>query len=997
MTGTTGAERSRVFISYSRADVEFARQLVDALAVADIQAFLDLESIDAGEDWRERLGALIRSSDSVVFILTQTSAASDICRWEVAEAARLGKRCIPVLPAAFTGDAPEQLASLNYIFFYPHDGMPGSGFGAGLSRLVEALKTDLSWTREHTRLIEQAAGWIARDRRDDQLLRGAALADAQRWRSQAPGDVFVHDSVLHFLAASADAEALRENAAKRQARRIVVGAAALLLLALAALGLAGQQGADAEALRSQQFADTAADLFDEGQHLEAMRAALLGDPAAAGSIWSRLFFWRDDRGPARHALAAALTHNQLSALTPPHDGRAQQVAFSADGRRFATGGGSDGRLRLFERTHLGAVLIDEFQLPGTGISSMALTPDGTTLAATSWVIRDSQVFVWRAGEAEPLAEITADEGEIFTAVSFTPDGTGLIAARHEALDVFDIGADAPRATFQIDLPSVFSSIYLVEASPDGEHVALGVAARGETFPGPGIFIHRLSDGARTTAFEVASEASDLSFDASGHVLAASYLDGRIDLLAPLEGRLVHTFSSNLAQSIALSPEGDRLATGDPAGLIGIFELPPAGEPLQVADQLPTRLETGAGAVLALAFDADGDTLASTHLDGRARLWRLTDPPAEVQRIEVGGAMPPVVSPDGRFVFQSKPFDASDVLGEIYDTQTGERVLTVPETGSRFVYPGDRAAFSLDGSSIALFRPDTIEVWRVDADAQAPQASAALGDVQPQTIAFDADGDTVWIAQAGWTAENPAEIHRWDFIEGAEIAEVAFPPGGISGVALSSHGVAVSWRDDQQGATLYDLEAGAVLAPAISSRDRLAELVFTPDGSRVVTLDRSGFAEVWRVGEPRAEQRLSAGEPLYSIGNWDVAVSPDSTRFASLDAQSVKIWRFGEPVPLQTFSLDPGRFDQVAFGPQGSDTVQVTNDDEIVTLRLDPVLAASPSRQVAAACGVLRAAGASDFLDETAAHHRILQRLQRDPCERARRLPIPGGLEPRPPM
>lgn len=86
------AGRLKVFVSYSRSDLDFADQLVLALEDKGFVALLDRHDIDVAEKWKERLGALIFSSDTVAFVLTDTSASSPICRWEVEEAARLHRK-----------------------------------------------------------------------------------------------------------------------------------------------------------------------------------------------------------------------------------------------------------------------------------------------------------------------------------------------------------------------------------------------------------------------------------------------------------------------------------------------------------------------------------------------------------------------------------------------------------------------------------------------------------------------------------------------------------------------------------------------------------------------------------------------------------------------------------------------------------------------------------------------------------------------------------------
>src|ERR1700730_15332892 len=89
------APKLKVFISYSRDDLQFADQLDAALDQCNFESVLDRHGISGGEEWKQRLGSWIRDADTVVFVLSPASARSD--KWEVDEALRLGKRLLPVL------------------------------------------------------------------------------------------------------------------------------------------------------------------------------------------------------------------------------------------------------------------------------------------------------------------------------------------------------------------------------------------------------------------------------------------------------------------------------------------------------------------------------------------------------------------------------------------------------------------------------------------------------------------------------------------------------------------------------------------------------------------------------------------------------------------------------------------------------------------------------------------------------------------------------------
>lgn len=205
------SDKLKVYISYSRDDVDFADQLDDALQLVGFDTSVDRHGIAGGEDWRTRLGGLLRDADTIVFVLSPASVKSDICAWEVGEAVRLSKRIFPIVCRPLDGAAPPAaLARLNYVFFYSEAKLPGSGFGAGLRALVTALNTDLDWLREHTRLLQRATEWEVAGRATNRLLSGEDVAAAKAWAAQSPkGAPKPTELHLAFLRASEDGEGRR--------------------------------------------------------------------------------------------------------------------------------------------------------------------------------------------------------------------------------------------------------------------------------------------------------------------------------------------------------------------------------------------------------------------------------------------------------------------------------------------------------------------------------------------------------------------------------------------------------------------------------------------------------------------------------------------------------------------------------------------------------------------------------------------------------------------
>jgi len=215
-------QKLKVFISYSRDDLAFADQLFAALEATGFAPTLDRVGITGAANWRETLRDLILKADTVVFVLSPSSVDSEVCAEEVKEAESLGKRIIPVVCRALeSAPVPKALQDLNYIFFYPEEKAPGSGFGAGLGRLKAALEMDLSWTREHTRLSDRAADWQAAGRPLNRLLTGADIAAAKEWTERKP-PYAPNPTALQrdFIAASEEAE--RARVAKERADELMV-------------------------------------------------------------------------------------------------------------------------------------------------------------------------------------------------------------------------------------------------------------------------------------------------------------------------------------------------------------------------------------------------------------------------------------------------------------------------------------------------------------------------------------------------------------------------------------------------------------------------------------------------------------------------------------------------------------------------------------------------------------------------------------------------------
>jgi hypothetical protein len=109
----------RVFISYSRENVEFARKLAKSLSEAGAKVWIDVENIPAGMNWSSAIQEGLNICESMILIISPASMASRNVENEWQYFLDQGKRLIPVLLKPV--QSPHfQLSRIQHIDFYNH-------------------------------------------------------------------------------------------------------------------------------------------------------------------------------------------------------------------------------------------------------------------------------------------------------------------------------------------------------------------------------------------------------------------------------------------------------------------------------------------------------------------------------------------------------------------------------------------------------------------------------------------------------------------------------------------------------------------------------------------------------------------------------------------------------------------------------------------------------------------------------------------------------------
>src|ERR1041385_538182 len=121
----------RIFISYSRKDINFVRRLAGDLEKAGYDVWGDLTDLRGGDDWVRVIPEAIKNSDKIIVVLSPNSTISEWVEKEYTQALSLRKKIIPIMLEQ--SSVPFALNTINYIDF------TGDDYAVSLNNLLTAL------------------------------------------------------------------------------------------------------------------------------------------------------------------------------------------------------------------------------------------------------------------------------------------------------------------------------------------------------------------------------------------------------------------------------------------------------------------------------------------------------------------------------------------------------------------------------------------------------------------------------------------------------------------------------------------------------------------------------------------------------------------------------------------------------------------------------------------------------------------------------------------
>jgi WD40 repeat protein len=915
--GMAQTDRSDVFLSYRRKDVDFAKQMDAALKATGREVWVDWEDIPPGvEGFTDEIQRGIDGADAFICLLSPNYLESEYCLMELDYAVQRNKRLVPVIIDKFEGDAPSGIGHINWVYFTPHAGQENT-FDESFPKVVAALEQDLGHIRNHTRLLLRAQEWDEKDRHDSFLMDGAEVEEGEHWllkaESLTPEPLPLH---REYIAASRALETAKE----RRARAILsagLAVAVVLLVVAAILAVLAEQ--------NRQTAELALIEADE-QRAIAVGQALFAEQVALMSN-SQLTLYRDSSTDLAIALALKAHEVGVEELEPESYRVLSEAVYHPGTRHVFTG---------HERN----------------VSSLDVSAEGTRAVSGD---DGGVVHMWDVMTGETIFVIEEAHSDIIWDIEISPDETffvtGSADGRIKVWDMatgdllHDMGAVDPADLVDEDDDGELDevprdNVRTIAITPDNAHVLATydndpIIQMYEIVTGDVVREFRADDEETVTVEGHSNVVRDIEFmpnlptfvsgDQDGNLLVWNWQTGALSSKI-LTGSAIYT--------LTLTDNGQRVFVAGQPQTVELWNL-------VSRRKVGGAFEGHSASIYQLALSPDGTQLLTASQDLSIRLWDVET--RKTVNLFVGHenyAYQVEFLPNGT-QFMSSSWD--DTL-RLWDTVTQEHINRL-EGHEGVVY---QITYDSAGERILSAGGDTTaRIW----DAQTGENIQTFGTVLNEDVEV---GHTGIVIGAAWSPDetriatigNENYVSIWD-VETGEIL-LTLPADDDETDELEGHeatGWTVVWLNDTQVLSggfddrviLWDAETGELLRTFEGHTNGVLSIEVL-DEERFITGSWDRRAMLWDVNEEEAV-RVYEGHTNWI---WDVEIAPNGEHFMTASAdQTMILWRVDSETPQRRYLGHDDSVLRIAFSPDGTQVVTSGRDEKIL---LWDVALAAPMRR-----------------------------------------------------
>ena len=912
-----------VFISYSRADSDFARRLNDALLEVGKLTWFDQESIASGADFQQEIYRGIENSDNFVFIISPRSVNSPYCSEEVEYAQSLHKRIITVVYQEVPpDDLHPVLAKIQWIDFNQNDG----DFSANFPQLVRTIHTDRDHVHSHTKWARESREWAQRDKTADLLLRGSELLLAQKWleeTEQEKKQPTATNLQKEFIAVSQKAIEAEEKAEQRRRSQILrlqeertqeaearlaaeqknarrqklySGIATIGFMITSALGIfALQEYIQAKISEIEATSLSSIALFVSHKKLDALVEAIKAKQQLEKEKFvlrlGRFFFRTEKDYPnqveqaLQQAVFAINEYNRLSG----HYGAVLGVAFSPDGELIASGS-TDNRIIIWKRDGTLLKILDGHQ---GSVNSVVFSPDSQLIVSVSI---DNTIKLWRRDGT--LLRTFVEDADV-NKVAFSPDGSTLaVASKDGTVGLWNWDGNKARliATLKGDSQKR-ASFNSVVFSPDNQLIAAASSDNTiKIWQRDGTFITSLK-GHKGKVWGVA-------FSPNSQLIASASEDKTIRIWQR-DGSLMTTTDAHrgVVWDVAFSPDGQKIVSASQDHTLKLW---------QIDGTWLLNFRGHRDEVKTVDFSPDGQFIVSGSKDNSLRLWKLDNDllfklfghKAPVQTVDF--------SPDGQLIASA----SADNTVKLWQ-RDGKYLMTLVGHSDR-IYSVN---FSPDGQLVASASADnTVKLWQRDGTLL-KTFKGHSNDVY--RVAFSPDGQLIVSGSADQTIKiwrRDGKLLRTLAGHKGEVHAVLFSPDAQLVISGSGDNTIKIWHRD-----------GKLLKTLLGHDSTVYALDISPDGQLILSGSGDNTVKLWSIEGKLLETREDHSDSVLGV-----KFRPNSERTiiasASVD-NTIRLWQWGGN---KSVSIKPAilmghnaAVNSIDFSPEGNKLISGSDDRTVI--------------------------------------------------------------------
>ncbi|MBO1049770.1 MAG: hypothetical protein HEQ10_19610 [Dolichospermum sp. DEX182a] len=356
-------------------------------------------------------------------------------------------------------------------------------------------------------------------------------------------------------------------------------------------------------------------------------------------------------------------------------------------------------------------------------------------------------------------------------------------------------------------------------------------------------------------------------------------------------------------SLAYSPDGKYLATGDSEGRVQIWNAVTGREILTFVGH--------SSFVNSVAWSGDGQTLASGSYDKTVKLWDVQSGDC-VRTLEGHSSGVRSVAWSGDSLTLASGSDDKTV--KLWNVQSGDCVRTL-EGHSDWVYS---VAWSGDGQTLASGSGDnTVKLWNVQTGDCVRTLEGHRSGVR--SVAWSGDSLTL----ASGSGDNTVKL--WDIQTGDCVQTLEGHSSVVNSVAWSGDGRTLASGSNDNTVKLWDVQSGECVRTLEGHSDSVRSVAWSGDSLTLASGSNDNTVKLWDVQSWECVRTLEGHSSVVNSVAW----SGDGHTLASgSDDNTVKLWNVQSGDCVRTLEGHSNTVMSVAWSGNGHTLASGSHDNTV---------------------------------------------------------------------